>query len=506
MTISLLDLVRKYTLAFSAGVIFFIITTCSCTNYSQQATHSNQDDTFRLVSNTHGAIKRIIISSGGPSDSSYVFIKGLKKVIDSIYIVAIHKTIIVNKKTLKKLAEYNKTSPLTLNEVLTSYMGDSLFNEFKIKYGDLLNLNKAENKNINDLPDSIATEIENDIKIKVAQYTTIQLFPLFKERTKEIKTITTLDDTDYTTLPELDFWVQDQFHALQKFTHPNSIKLIYSTENTIYSSSVARIIDSLPFIKTDSVNYIEFGGGNFLPTDNYLLIGQNTLYLNKKRSSRSSSISNYKRTFDNGLRKIFNIPQETKIIHVGFDRAVEIPGKKGETPSYQPLFHIDLFFTPAGKRGTKDLIYIGQIHENAYSKNYLNSGKPYLNSSRLKIVRELNALIKETANSILKDYDNFVFDTLPLVIKFGKLELDTNFIQLHPSFNNAIIEITQKSKKAILPDYVDSSYVNFNYLKEKAKAKFESDSFKVFFIAPPVDKMNKGAIHCYTKVIWREKY
>jgi hypothetical protein len=472
---------NKTTHAFVWVVLLLL---CSCKLPTR--TNTNTKNKFSIVSNTNGKIRRIIVSSKGPSDSSYVYVREIKIALPEAEILAIHKTIVIN-----------NSFSLSPCDVLKNYLGNEYYNIILQKYNANI---PCDTKTF--ISDSLSEEFTNDISHYVSLYTKEKLNKSLSSWEKDnIKIITKIDFNE--DVPELDFWVQDQFHALQKFTHKDSIKFVYSTIEKVYINSVKRILDSLPFIRTDTTNYSEFAGGNFLPFDNYLLIGKNTIHSNYTQNS-TNTLRNYTKVFDFSIKKLFGLPQNANIIHAGFDKAKEIPGKYGEGAKHQPLMHIDLFITPAGKVDDKNLILYGYIYEDAYSKNYLNTGKPYLNNVRLNIIRDFNTLIKETIDSIAITHQEFIFDTIPLVLKFGNNLTDTNFIQRHPSFNNAIVEVTNESKTVILSDYNDSSYVNINLLKEIAKRKYEQYKFNVKFVGPPADELYKGGIHCYTKVIWRD--
>ena len=98
--------------------------------------------------------------------------------------------------------------------------------------------------------------------------------------------------------------------------------------------------------------YIE--GGNVLCGDNYALIGKDFLHASVEVSGESEN------EVTEGLKKELGVEQ---LIWVGFDDAVDFPLSIHQG-KYQPIFHIDMFMTLAGKSlQGKELILVGDTRQ-----------------------------------------------------------------------------------------------------------------------------------------------
>ncbi len=296
-------------------------------------------------------------------------------------------------------------------------------------------------------------------------------------------------------------WLQDVCVAMQKTG--GQIKLIYSDAYAPHKATVEELMLHFPNLDTTQTHYHSFDGGNMISSENYMLVGENILHDNKDIPPAE---------LEQQFKTLFSTPH---IIFAGMGCGIRLPHRFDcdEFDRYQPLFHIDMFLTPAGTRNGKNLIMLGKIDTTLYRPGYLDQ-------RRKDIISQLNRLIEQTATNIKSKYNpsdtsgnrlaDFEFITLPLFILFGEeqgMYGDYYCTLKYPGFNNAIIEITQKNSTVWLPDYADSNLIYINRAKQIAKATYRSAGFnKVVFVSPPADSLGDGALHCITKVLWREKY
>lgn len=475
------------------AVLFVIFVNPACNNSEKQMAE------YKIVSNTKGEIKQIILSYVGVKDSN-IYYNGLVEALgDYKKIIAIHKTIIANQSALSQLHSSDTTLPSNLEEVFKSFIGDSLFKELVKEY---------ENQEIN-FNDSITTNPFNNeedlrkFELSVQEKANYRLRNEFRktygETAKPPKIIISVNFDQYQfTGDVLGKWVQDYFSALQTFDSFNDIKLVYTNKTGSHISAVKRITHDLKYIKTDSVDFNLFEGGNFLPTEKYLLVGKDFLFNNINIYSPETE-NELKNKFKQKLIDLFKVKD---VIWVGVSNGFVLPGET--TVKYQPIFHVDMFLTPAETYNGKHIIFYGEIDTSFYKPGQLNEGI-------ITTIETLNKLIKNTLSDIQEQYvqsnpsDSIVFIAVPLIIGFSERNEDNDTFYVpntYYSFNNALVEIYGSNRKIYLPIYEETAWAYIDRAANAAASIYHANGFNIIPVKPAFVP-DRGALHCYTKVIWR---
>lgn len=460
---------------------------------------------YRIVSNTHGEIERIIIKTFTPGHHWNEHYNGLAAVIPESKITGILQIIPTSPQAYRSMNEqyFSQGAPQNFAQAIKMSISSQQFNKLKNKYKDKVDFDLFEKGKIENafLVPSIKDSIEQDIKKAIHQYSAEQFREKYPHRAmpKLMIEIDWNDDsmsmmaasTSSTPGRSTMFFLQDPVHALQKFDDRKSIKIVYSSKVELFKNTARILKDSLPNIDIASVDFNIFEGGNFLPSENNLFIGMNFLQYNLIGGETETGLKQK-------LSDLFKIPN---ILFTGMKvGTMNLPGQTGGIGyHYQPIFHIDMFFTPAGEAPNgKKLIFLGQVDTALYQNDYLED-------SRKKVIKDLNELIQTTAESVNTN-NEFEFIKLPFFVKFSNNSGTLDRIVAYASFNNAIVEITRTGKKYYMSDYADESYARFSVAKERVRSVLNAYGFETKFVSPPADLLVDGALHCYTKVLWRKPY
>ncbi len=232
--------------------------------------------------------------------------------------------------------------------------------------------------------------------------------------------------------------------------------------------------------------YLE--GGNLLCGDDYALIGKD--YLHESMTITGES----ERKITQNLKKALGV---NHIVWVGQDRKLKFPLEiyQGE---YQPIFHIDMFITLAGKTTQgKELILVGDPR---LAKKFLGQ-KPIPTvianafdriAKQLKTDRKLNCEVVRLPLDLWLDDDS---------------DPSTGTFL---TYNNCLIEIYGTQKNVYLPAYgsVSTSSVNRHKLDREVKRIFRDElGFKVKMMSGSYHELCKsgGSLHCITKTLNRSK-
>ena len=225
-------------------------------------------------------------------------------------------------------------------------------------------------------------------------------------------------------------------------------------------------------------------GGNILAGDNYILIGKDYLHRNEAITGES------KKKITNGFKKLFGVDH---VIWLGFDDPVNFPidvfqGK------YQPIFHIDMYITLAGKSDNgKELVFVADAK---WAKKILDQDPP-----PATIVQAFN----KTADW-LAQYNK---DGLQFEVKRLPIDLwDVNNTQgTFLTYNNCLIEVFGDTKNVYFPAYssVAPGSINRRKLDEEVANIFENSGFNVRLLNGAYEELCKrgGSIHCITKALDR---
>lgn len=301
----------------------------------------------------------------------------------------------------------------------------------------------------------------------------------------------------------LNFWVQDVFIPLQQFSDEENVKLIYSAGNERMLNSVIRVKESLPYIDTFAVSIADLEGGNILAFGNHAIISKTILYTNYEQYKNKKNLAAFQNELERELKKNFNIEH---IIWTGFAENKNVPVEYGSYPVSQPIFHIDMYLTPSGITvNDSNLIFIAEIDTGFYTKEYLQS------HNRYHAIDSLNQLIAATRDDFNSFYQNnhksdtalkpFTFRKIPLLIEFFD---NSNAMRYYHSLNNAHVEVYGNVRNIYASKYKSTGFINYTAAMEKAEQVYASQGFKTTFIGPYANRIGNGALHCYSKVVWRE--
>lgn len=478
------------------AVLFLILFNPACNKTGKQM------EEYKIVSNTKGEIKQLILSYVGVKDSN-IYYNGLVEALgDYKKIIAIHKTIIANQSVLSQLHSSDTTLPSNLEEVFKSFIGDSLFKELVKEYENQeINFNDSITSNPFNTEDDLR-KFELSVQEKANYRFRDEFMKIHGEEAIPPPIIISVNFDEYEfTGDVLGKWVQDYFSALQTFDSFNNIKFVYTNKTASHISAVQRIKHDLKYIKTDSVDFNLFEGGNFLPTEKYLLVGKDFLFNNINIYSPETE-NELKDKFKQKLIDLFKVKD---VIWVGVDNSFILDGET--TIKYQPIFHIDMFLTPAETYNGKHIIFYGEIDTSFYKPGQLNTGI-------VTTIDTLNKLIKNTLTNIQEQYvqsnpsDSILFIPIPLVVSFSERNEDNDTFYVpkaYYSFNNALVEIYDNNRKIYLPQYEETSLAYIDRAANAAASIYLANGLNNIIPVKPAFIPDRGALHCYTKVIWRSK-
>jgi hypothetical protein len=306
------------------------------------------------------------------------------------------------------------------------------------------------------------------------------------------------------TKGRLNFWVQDVFIPLQQFSNEEDVKFIYSAGNERMLNSVIRIKETLPYIDTLAVSIDNLEGGNVLAFGNHVLISKAILYTNYEQNKNKNGLAAFQNELERELKNSFNMEH---IIWTGFAENKNVPVEYGSYPVSQAIFHIDMYLTPSGIIvNDSNLIFIAEIDTSFYTPKYLQV------HNRLHAIDSLNQLIAATGNDFNSFYQQyhksdtalkpFTFRKIPLLIEFFD---NSNAMRYYHSLNNAHVEVYGNVRNIYASKYKNTGFINYTAAMEKAEQAYASEGFKTTFIGPYANRIGNGALHCYSKVVWRKK-
>lgn len=333
--------------------------------------------------------------------------------------------------------------------------------------------------------------------------------------------------TNLTTLPitrdGVTFWIQDYFIALQTNDIGSSLQLI-DTQNLRYEKEISEL--EIRSIKKGP----SLTGGNILfftsdpdPQNHYALVGMDNVFKSVKEADQAS-FDNKKeqhiKTFKAFFTQLTNIPEGNIIL---IENLLEDPAPnklpEGQQELWlgtkQPVYHLDLFMTPAGldESGRYQLI----IGEPVFDDPFYFPLFYWTKRSVDAIVDDLNTHY----TGLFTIYRN----PLPLTYVDEKKE-DGRFERswFFASLNNCIVQYTsdKHNRYVWMPKY-SSDYSDeiinlqengnpefagdWSYLwqyEQETKMLWESLGFRVIKLTNYLSlAMLRGAVRCITKVLYR---
>lgn len=330
------------------------------------------------------------------------------------------------------------------------------------------------------------------------------------------------------------FWVQDHLIPLQG----ESGKVILSQKENIDKrrSSIAKCLSMLPSenqveFSFDSIYHSMIAGGNILFLGDYTLVGK-SCQLNAERTTIDNKynfldedIFKEKLSFQLGVEqnKIIIIGDATERINEG----KEIFGWLSRGQLIQPAYHIDLFITPAGKikvadengfEVEKNLVLVGEIIDEHLTEEINPEIRKQLNWNKEQLDKVCNKLIEA----------GIEVKRIPLPITYVHQNEGGVWkrIWLLASYNNCIVqyEESETGRYVLVPKYsgdFSHEYTGFKYGRQKVfggdwsdlkpyeksiRKLWESLGFRVIFLTNFLPLLSiRGAVHCITKVLSRER-
>ncbi len=298
---------------------------------------------------------------------------------------------------------------------------------------------------------------------------------------------------------DYSIWAQDAYVALED-----------QNKNTIICEGVLfpryddhSIADDISAQTDNSAHqsYLYFQGGNILEVGDYILIGTDYIDENLGRAHLETE-DKVLETF----KKLFGKP----IISLG--RTTPIPANHRQYLGggyYQPIFHIDMYVTPTGKKATngKDIVVVASpklgrkaVEEQSKSTDY-------------------DVYFDEAAQQLSQYFEVVRIPILPSKITFSQ-QGQTNSRYYYLSFNNAVLENYDGKSNIFLPtftqdvtDYLNDSSVSYYEGTVAKRQKLDDTATKVWedlgFIVHPMDGLEDlaigwGSVHCITKTLKRK--
>jgi hypothetical protein len=252
-----------------------------------------------------------------------------------------------------------------------------------------------------------------------------------------------------------------------------------------------------------------FEGGNILIGDDFLLVGADypltTLnYIEKSfdRSHTQTPVELVKKTYSKFLdykRKILfagsllPVPSaKEKDFYMNGEKWSEIFFQNNEGGTIQPLFHIDMFITLAGRASN--------------GKYQVLVGDPDLALDLLELDFKEYA-IPELFHDVAEGLANQGFEVhrLPLPVVYIDDPENKQRMWYFTSYNNCLVEIDAENKTVWLPTYGYGEWEVLKRTDEQAKQIFEGLGFKVFLLTDyhPLAE-DSGSLHCIKKYLDRE--
>lgn len=279
-------------------------------------------------------------------------------------------------------------------------------------------------------------------------------------------------------------WAQDGYCILKRDNEPPALLeplQYYRAVDDLVADQVAANTD----MKLEVTKY-PIQGGNILAGDDYILVGKDCLY--ESADSTGDSVTE----IINGFKTLFGV---NHVIWLGLDEPVNFPFNVYQGV-YQPIFHIDMYITLAGKANNgKELVYVADVN---LAKQILRHTPP-------------PAAIAEAFDRTAEYLATFSEDGLEFEVRRLPIDLwdvpngEGRFL----TYNNCLIEWFKngEQKNVYLPAYssVAPGSRNRRRLDEKVTQRFADDGFTVKLLRGAYEELCKrgGSIHCITKTLDR---
>jgi len=285
-------------------------------------------------------------------------------------------------------------------------------------------------------------------------------------------------------------WTQDPFVVLQHLGEPILLQSSFHQRVCDYflSLELARHPETDFLVKPTEL-YLE--GGNILAGKNCAFIGKDLIRQNmfQQQEEEAKIIADFRR--DLGVEEI---------VVLGFgNKRAKIPihprsrQVDGNSKSFQPLFHLDLFMNIGGMDGEKEIVFLASPQ---LTREVLGP-----HADEMKLPSEFDGHFDSIRHSFPSER-----------IRIAELPIFYHQSTLF-SWNNCLVEIYDGKKVAYLPDYIereeDEEQMNPAFEKVQAAVQtiFQNEGFQVKWIESGrlFRRLARfgGSLHCVTKVIRR---
>lgn len=312
---------------------------------------------------------------------------------------------------------------------------------------------------------------------------------------------TEIVETNYNI--HFSIWAEDAYAVVQE-AGQGAPTLVEPANFTRYDDGfIADIVSAQTNIGAHSVP-LYFQGGNILIGDDYWIIGADypakatklgLITANAGETPKDAAIRRYGEELDS-VRTMMVLGTKNPVPATS-GRPITINGEQWleivyfGTGEHQPLFHIDMFVTLAGRNG---------------------EGAPIALVGDPKMAADI--LGEQTTTEMLIPYYDNIADRLanegfqvvrnPLPLTFADIPSRKERLWYFATANNALVEITNNSKRVWLPTYGYGSQQHLGATDSKNKKIWEDLGFEVVLLAdfnPFAAKL--GAVHCICKYLER---
>lgn len=307
-------------------------------------------------------------------------------------------------------------------------------------------------------------------------------------------------DPDKLLLPE--YWAQDPISVLrteggmpilmEPLQFNNFVDYFISSELSARTGMLSR---TAPF---------GFNSGNHLAGKDYLVLGADAkalAYNSMFGSFDAGDLPNFDSLpdLDSLFKEVFGVED---LVWIGEEELSE-PIQQSfqmEAGTFQPVYHIDLFLTLAGRVSTTDpreLVFVG-IPEVVNPK-----GLPYDTLQFGQFQAEVRKVVRQLEAAQIGGR-RFLVDSIPLPVLVNNLANSKETVGTLCSFNNCQVEIGADRKRIFLPTYYVSK--RLHAITQDAMDKFEGYGFEVTRVNGHFARtsvLEDASLHCMTKVLRR---
>lgn len=312
---------------------------------------------------------------------------------------------------------------------------------------------------------------------------------------------TDIAETDYPI--DFSIWAQDAYAVVQEGGTGASI-LVEPANFTRYDDGfIADIVSVQTDVEAHSVP-LYFQGGNILIGDDYWLIGADyptkairlgLIQPGAGESGHDAAVRRYGEELERGRRMLIvgtknTVPETAK-------RPITINGETWHEILYygageqQPLFHIDMFITLAGRDAAgKPVALVG---DPKIAANIL--GEPISPLMLIPYYDEVAAQLEREGFTVIRN---------PLPLTYVDMVREKRRYWYFATANNALVEITSGTRRVWLPSYGHGSQQHLQATDTANRQIWERLGFTVTMLSDfnPFAS-NLGAVHCITKYLNR---